>query len=190
MAVNELTGMAVVEEDEASPEVARIYAEIRQNSQLPFVPNIFKSLAASPPALQIYFATYRTFYEQITLPEALVSIMFYAIAHSNECQYCSAGHEASCRMMGIDEDILQLVANDLGKVSPERVRAIVEFALLAAHDPKVVSLEDFDRLRDYGITDSEIGQIVLIAALGHLGDTLADTLKVQVEESTREMLGR
>jgi hypothetical protein len=37
------------EEDEVGPELRRIYAEVRGNFDLPFVPTLFKNLAAVPP---------------------------------------------------------------------------------------------------------------------------------------------
>lgn len=40
------------EENEVGPELRRIYAELRTNFDLPFVPGLFKSLAASPPYLK------------------------------------------------------------------------------------------------------------------------------------------
>jgi hypothetical protein len=40
------------EEDEVGPELRRIYAELRTNFDLPFVPTLFKSLAAVPPYLK------------------------------------------------------------------------------------------------------------------------------------------
>jgi hypothetical protein len=40
------------EEDEVGPELRRIYAELRSNFDLPFVPSIFKRLAAAPPYLK------------------------------------------------------------------------------------------------------------------------------------------
>ncbi|MFN8378937.1 MAG: hypothetical protein U0452_09720 [Anaerolineae bacterium] len=136
MTVNELTGLPIIEEGEASPEIAAMYAEIKREMHLPFVPNIYKSVAVSPGMLQTYWTLSKALYQHMSLPEALVSIVFLRRCPPNQCQYCSANHEMNCRLMGIDEGILQSVANDLDKVSPERVRAMVEFALLVAHDPK------------------------------------------------------
>jgi uncharacterized peroxidase-related enzyme len=190
MTLNHKTGLPIIEEDEATPEVARIYTEARRAMHQPNVPNIIKSVAVSPVALKTYWAMARTFYENTTLPDALVSMVLYAVAHSNDCQYCSAGHEANCRMMGVDEEILFAIAGDLAKLSPERVRVIIEFAVMVSLDPKSVSLEQYEQLRSFGISDAEIVEIVMVAGMGRLGDTLADSLKVEVDESVREALGR
>jgi alkylhydroperoxidase family enzyme len=93
-------------------------------------------------------------------------------------------------MMGVDEEILFAITGDLRNLSPERVRVIIEFAILVSFDPKAVSLEQYDQLRDFGISDSEIVEIIMVAGMGRMGDTLADSLKVEVDDAVREMLGR
>ncbi len=190
MPINEVTGLPVVDETEATPEILRIYDEIRRDMRIPFVPNMYKAVAGSPESLRFYWSAFQLFYQQITMPEAIVTMIFYAVARANNCQYCSAGHEASCRLMGIDEDILQGIAHDLGRVSPERLRTIMEFAVQMTYDPKSVTTEDYDRLREHGISDSEIIEIVMITALGRMGDALADALKIEVDEQAKETLGQ
>ena len=45
LATNDLP---VIEEEEATGEVAAIYGEIKRELQMPFVPNIMKGLSGSP----------------------------------------------------------------------------------------------------------------------------------------------
>jgi len=98
--------LPVVEEDEATEEVAKIYDEIKREMQSPFVPNMMKALAASPAALAIGWGTYLNFFTHSTLPQSLAAMIFFAVAEANNCAYCSAGHELTCRTLGIDENTL------------------------------------------------------------------------------------
>lgn len=75
-------------------------------------------------------------------------------------------------------------------MSPERIRAIIAFALKVAHDPQGVVAEDYERLRAHGITDEEVVDIVLNAAMSTFFDILADALKVEVEPEVVQGLGR
>ena len=50
--------------------------------------------------------------------------------------------------------------------------------------------EDYERVREQGVTDAELVEITLIAAIGKYNDTLADALKVDVEPMVAEALGR
>ncbi len=176
-----ISGLPLVQESEATGEVAGIYAEAKQLMQVPFVPNILKGLAVSPAALTIYWSAFRAFLLNTTLPQALSAMLLYAIAERNHCQYCSAGHEMTCRMLGIDEDTLAQLVKDLGNVSPERVREIIMFALKVNSDPQSLAAEDYDRVRAEGVTDEELAEIILLAAMGRMGDTLADGLKIEVD---------
>jgi uncharacterized peroxidase-related enzyme len=185
-----ISGLPLVEESEATGEVSRIYAEVRQVMQLPVVPNILKGLAVSPAALTIYWEGFRAFLVHSTLPQALSAMLLYAIAERNHCQYCSAGHEMTCRMLGIDEETLAQLVKDLGNVSPERVREIIRFALKVNSDPQSLVAEDYDRVRAEGVTDEELAEIILMAAMGRMGDTLADGLKIEVDPVAAQTLWR
>jgi uncharacterized peroxidase-related enzyme len=117
-------------------------------------------------------------------------MLFYTVAHANNCEYCSAGHEVTCRTLGIDEQLLNALVRDIDNVSPERIRAIMEFATKAVRDPKSLTGNDYDMVRAHGIGDEEIVEILYVVAMGNLGDTLADALKVEVDSMTAEALGR
>ena len=185
-----MSGLPMIEEEEASGEVARIYSDIKRDMQLPFVPNAAKALAVSPAALAIYWDLIRSFYQHTTLPQSLTAMTLFAIAKTNHCQYCSANHELTCRQLGVDEETLNALVEDLTKMYPQRVRAIIEFAVKASRAPQGLVREDYERVRAQGVTDEELGEIILIAALGKCLDTLADALKIEVDPAVAQALGR
>jgi alkylhydroperoxidase family enzyme len=117
-------------------------------------------------------------------------MILYTIAETSNCEYCSAGNELTCRTLGVDEETLSGLVEDIGNVSPQRIAAIIEFALKVSHDPQGLVAEDYDRVREQGITDEELVEIILIAAIGNYTDTLADALKIEVESLVSEGLGR
>jgi uncharacterized peroxidase-related enzyme len=154
--------LPMVEEEEATDEVAQIYTDIKRDMQLPIVPNMMKALAVSPAALAIHWDFSRSFYQHTTLPKSLTSMILYTIAETSNCEYCSAANEMTCRTLGVDEETLSALVEDLGNVSPQRIGAIIEFALKASHDPQSLVAEDYDRVRDQGVTDEELVEIILI----------------------------
>ena len=183
-------GLPLVEEHEATGRVAALYEEIKRELHVPVIPNYFKALAASPATLAIFWTYYRAFLEHSTLPESLTAMILYAVAEQNECQYCSAGHELSCRTLGIDEATLQTLVRNLPQLTPERIRMTIQFALKVARAPKSLVREDYDALRAQGVSDDELVELVHIAALGSAGDVLADALKIEVEADVSQALGR
>ena len=56
------------------------------------------------------------------------------------------------------------------------------FYLKAAKSPKDLSGGDFEKLRDLGINDTEIVEIVALAALGGYLDAIADALRIDVDD--------
>jgi uncharacterized peroxidase-related enzyme len=185
-----VTRMPLIHEEQASGAVAEIYDEVKRDMQIPVVPNALKALAVSPAALATYWDFSRSFYEHTTLPESLTSMILYTIAETANCTYCSATHELTCRTLGVDEETLRALVEDLGNVSPERVRAIIAFALKASREPQSLEGADYERLHGMGVTDAELVEIVFVAAIGKYLDILADALKIPVDPMVAEALAR
>ena len=184
------TGLPILSEQEATGATADIYNEVKRITQLPVLPNIFMALGNSDSALNMYWLLWRSVLEYTTLPQALVSMIQYTVAENNNCVYCSAGHEMTCRTLGIDEETLDKLVRELDSVNPERVRAIIEFAIKVAGHAQELESEDYEALRRQGVTDEEIAEIILIAAIQTAGDIVADATKVEVESLIIEALGR
>ena len=123
-----VSGFPVIDPEDADSELARHYQEVQRETDLPFVPSWAKLTLVSPNSMEIYMEMYRAFKRYITLPDALVPMILYTIATARDCTYCSAANELYCRTLGVDEETLEKMANDLGNVSPRRLRAIIEFA--------------------------------------------------------------
>jgi uncharacterized peroxidase-related enzyme len=185
-----ITNIPIIEEHEATGEIAQIYNDIKREMEVPFVPNIVKAVAISPAGLKMMWDFLHSFYSNVTLPQSLVSMIAYTIAQKNHCEYCSANNELTCRTLGIDEKTLAALVEDLGSVSPARIAAIIDFAVKVAKNPQGLSTEDYDLVREQGISEAEIIEIIFIAAFGYMNDIVAESLKVDVDAMTAEALGR
>jgi alkylhydroperoxidase family enzyme len=185
-----ISGFPVIEPEEADPELALLYAEAQQETGLPFVPNWAKIGSVSPECLDLYLTIFKAFNQKITLPQSLVPMILYSIANARSCTYCTASNEMFCRTLGVDDDTLEKVANDLGSVSPASLQAIIQFALQCAFDSQGLTAVDYERVREQGISDDEIAQIIFLAALANFNDTLADSFKMEVEPGVLDALGR
>jgi len=185
-----MSGLPMIEEEEATGDVARIYGDVKREMHIPFVPNSVKTLAVSPAGLTIYWDLLHSFFQHTTLPQSLTAMILFTIAKTNNCQYCSANNELTCRQLGVDEETLDALVENLTQVYPQRVRAIIEFAVKASRNPQSLVPEDYERVRAQGVTDEELVEIILIAAMGKYLDTLADALKIEVEPMIAQALGR
>ena len=189
MTSSPISQLPLVEENEASGQVAETYDSIKQVMEIPFVPNIDKAMAAAPNALAGTWDVLRNVFLQTNLPMSLASMIMFSIASAKNCQYCSAVHQVTCMTLGVEEDTLAALQDDLSAVAPERVQAIVTFAVKCALDPQGLAAGDYDAVRAQGVSDEEIIEVISLAALGNYLDTLADALKVPVDSVFRDALG-
>jgi uncharacterized peroxidase-related enzyme len=174
--------IAGISEEDASEEVAAVFGQVKEAMQIPFVPNILQMLANCPQALKATVGAIAELQLNSTLPRPVVSMVLYSVAAASECRYCGSMHKLSCRTLGIDDATLAALSGNLGTLTPERVQAIVAFGVKAAKSPKDLSGGDFEKLREMGISDAEIVEIVALAALGGYLDAIADALKIDVDE--------
>lgn len=177
-----------IDENAATGEVSEIYDEIRREMGIPFVPNIDKALANSPRVLEGTWRALQKIFLQTSLPTSLAAMILYTVASANKCNYCGSIHKVTCRTTGIDEDTLAALESNLSALAPERTQAIVEFARKCAENPHSVTDADYEKVRAQGIGDEEIIDIIALAALGNYLDTIADALKVDVDEAIAEAL--
>ena len=185
-----ISGFPVIEPEEADPELAQFYSRVQREAGLPTVPHWAQIGAFSPGSLDIYLAMLQAFNRHITLPQSLVPMILYCIANSRNCTYCAANQELFCRTLGVDDATLENLANDLDNVSPKRLRAIIRFALRCAFDAQGLTTADYQQVREEGISDDELTQIIFLAALANFNDTLADSLKIEVEPEVLKALDR
>ncbi|MBX3059600.1 MAG: hypothetical protein KF770_24375 [Anaerolineae bacterium] len=185
-----ISGLPMIEEDEATGELVAVYEETKQVLDMPYVPNFTKAMAISPSMGRVPLALYGAFYQNTSLPQALIAMISYCIPTAKNCHYCSANGELHCRSLGIDEETLEKLAKDLGSINPKRIQAIIQFALKCALDPQSLTAVDYDQVRDQGVSDEELLEIILIAAVANFSDTLADALKIEVDAPVLEALGR
>ena len=183
-----MNALAAIQEIEPTDEVSEIFAEIQRELGIPFVPNIGKALALSPTAVKGYWAVFNQVFLKSSLPTSLAAMILYSIASANNCNYCGSIHKVTCRTVGIDEETLSALDDNLSVLAPKRVQAIVSFARKCAMDPQSLVSDDYQHLREQGISDEEIVEIISLAALGNFLDTIADSLKLDVDEAISEAL--
>ena len=85
-----------------------------------------------------------------------------AVSKANGCPYCTA---AFCTILSYglktDEEKVKNFVVELGNaLSDDRARAIVDFALKVNADPKAITEQDLARLRQVGLSDKGIVQLI------------------------------
>ena len=136
-----------------------------------------------PDILQASWALVKGIIMQGVLPPIVKQMIILKISIANNCQYCRVSHTKALKIMGVPEDIIDSVTTDLNVAQiPLLQREMLQFALKSAQTPQSVTDEDFQNLRDHGLNDGEIMELVMLAATSNFINTWADLSRVTFGE--------
>ena len=92
--------VAMVEYDDATPEVRAVYDDIMETRKTDWINNFWKVLANDPPTLRRTWESIK----QVMAPGALdpltKELIYVAVSATNGCEYCIRSHTAGARRQG------------------------------------------------------------------------------------------
>jgi uncharacterized peroxidase-related enzyme len=124
-------------------------------------PNIFKTMAHSPAALEGFLQLHgalaggilsASFQEQVAL----------CVSEVNGCNYCLAAHTAMGKGAGLSEE--ETIANRQGVSSDPKIHAGLEFARQIVSSKGWISDDDYNAAIKAGYSSEEIIEIIALVA--------------------------
>jgi uncharacterized peroxidase-related enzyme len=111
------------------------------------------------------------------LPRAERELGAVVASRINGCPYCAAVHAKRFTDLTKEPEVMQALhtAGIEAELSPRR-RAIVDFSAKLTSDPSAVSYEDVKPLRDQGLDDQEIIDLIHAVAMFGWANRLMQTL--------------
>jgi uncharacterized peroxidase-related enzyme len=101
--------------------------------------------------------------------------------------YCTAAHSKFLRDDCGDESTMAAIAEDPSGATLEEVdRAVYRFASQVASDASSIEQRDVDALRDLGLTDADIADVVFAAAARSFFTRALDALGAQLDVETAD----
>lgn len=173
-----ISKIPLVEEQDATGEIAETFDKIRSFMGVPTVSPRDMVNANSPAVLAGMTDLTINFLQQTILPPPLLFMIHYTISAARDCVCCSAIFQSLCRSVGIDETMLDALISDLDSVAPERVREIIKFAVKCALEPLSLTEADYDRVREQGVSEQELVEVIFWAGYAMLNDTISDAAKL------------
>lgn len=147
-------------------KVKVIYDEIRKELGLGVIPNVFKSMAINPDVLEANWKKFKATILQGSVPRTLKEMIGIAIAQAYESPYVLNVHLHGLSVLGMSEEVLRTLVTDFAACPlPTREKAVISFGLRAATKPHELTVADYQRLRELGLDESEIFEIVATAEL-------------------------
>ncbi len=154
-----MSRLKTIEPGQATGQAKQLFDAL--NEKFGMVPNLARTLANSPAALQGYVA-FGEALEGAALPAKLREQIALTVSEANGCGYCVAAHCAIGKSVGLSDDEL---ADGRQSSSPDsKVDAALRLARQLVENRGWVSDEDLERVRRAGHGDSEITEIVAIVA--------------------------
>ena len=141
-------------------------------------PNMFRAVANSPAALQSMWAAFGALGGGV-IGAALGEQIAVAVANRNACDYCLAAHTALGRKAGVSGDAL--AAAQSGESADPRTAAVLRFALQLVNQRGQVDAADVQALRDQGLSDEHIVEVVAHVALNLFTNYVNVALAVPVD---------
>jgi uncharacterized peroxidase-related enzyme len=160
--------LPVVEEDEASAEVAALYDHFRSHFGRPDVPGILKCFATHPPLLKhMMDLSGSLIFSEGHLIRRHKEMIATLVSSQNACPYCADSHSFALRMNGGSAEALCAIQqNDL--LSPALTfaeQALLSFVAKLNSRSHEIAKADIDALRQTGWDDLEISEAIHVAAL-------------------------
>ncbi len=126
------------------------------------VPNHFYVEMNFPEFLKAKFGATKALWEfgELSMPE--IQHVGILVSKANGCPYCTA---AFCTILNYglgvaDEEVARIVSDGIDGVDEPRLKVILEFALKVNADAKSVTDTDTGALREVGLSDKGIVQLV------------------------------
>lgn len=145
--------------------------------QIGFVPNLFRTVASSPAALEGYLGLSAALAKG-SLPAATRERIALAVAAINGCDYCLAAHSyIGANLAKLDS--AEIAANRAGFSNDPKADAAVRFASKVARERGHVDDDALRLVKIAGYGEAEIIEIVLHVALNtwtNYLNTVAETV--------------
>lgn len=179
----------IVEYAEANPETRLIYDETMKRMGIPFVLNWFKCQGNNPTLLKGNWEKLKSTMLEGTIPFILKQLIIYNISQKKGCKYCAHAHGIMADSLSktlTDQEGIKLTENMESDYIPSSYKTAIYIVTKAALDPKDVTELDFEELRDEGFSEREIQELLALADLTNMLNTLADISGIKIDNELME----
>lgn len=178
-----MSRVPIIEYADLSDEKAkRVYEEIRAELGFGIVPNLFKSMGSNPDFLETSWHKFRDTVLKGELPRTLKEMIGVAISQANKSEYALRVHLHGLSALGMSEEVLRTLVSDFEACPlPDRQKAAIRFGLLAGTKPLELNDTHFEDLREHGMDDTEIFEILATANLFTGVNQYTDAVALEID---------
>ena len=97
------TNAALIEYEQASPEVRAVYDDIMATRKVDWINNFWKVLARDPVSLKRTWESIKQIMAAGALDPLTKEMIYVAVSVTNQCGYCIASHTSAARKRGMTD---------------------------------------------------------------------------------------
>lgn len=184
-----LTRFRMVSYQDATPEVKAIYDETMRDMGLPFVLNWFKCQGSNATLLKGNWAKLKSTMLVGQVPFILKQLIIYNISKQKGCQYCAHAHGTIADSLShtlTGDKSIRLTNNLESDFIPASYKVALSLVTRAALQPDSITDGDFEVLREEGYTHEEIQELMALADLTNMINTIADISGIRIDNELME----
>lgn len=180
----------LVSYDEASPEVKLIYDETMTEMGIPFVLNWFKCQGSNAILLRGNWEKLRSTMLRGRVPFILKQLIIYNISNQKGCSYCAHAHGTIANSLGStllgSESNVRITENLDSEAIPAAYRSAIRTITECALNPSLTSDDHFSLLREEGFSLEEVQELMALADLTNMINTIADISGIRIDNELME----
>lgn len=158
-----------------APQSARELLE-KAEKNYGFVPNILGVMANSPALLEAYM-TVNGIFETTDFSAAEKQTVLLAVSTENECGYCKAAHTGIAKMQGVEDAVLEAIANG-DKLPDDKLDALFGFTRTMVEKRGRPSDDDLQAFFDAGYSEAQVQDVIVgigMKTLSNYNNHIAET---------------
>ena len=167
--------------NDAPDEVKAVYEDFSRRMRFPSPPNFIMTQGHSPAVAKGSWELVQNVLVTGKIERWIKEMLFAAISKDRNCQYCAAAHMACCRMLGVRGLLLDDLVRDVNSISDHKLRDMILFGLKCSREPQTISEADYEKLRQYGLSQPEILELIAMSALAVYATILADATAMEAD---------
>ncbi len=147
-------------------------------SKLGMVPNLMKTFAQSPAALQFFLSGSQALAGSV-IPATVREQIDLVVSQENGCDYCLAAHTLLAKNLRLSDE--QIAEARRGRSEDPKTSAILAFASAIVERHGRLDDTDFATARLAGLSDAELADVIAAVALKIFTNYFAIATKVDID---------
>ncbi len=165
------------------PVVEGTYREIEAELGFGMVPNVFRAMAVKPHFLAANWKLFKSVVLEGRLPRVLKEMVGIVVSCVHDSPYARDVHLHSLTVQGVDRDVLAVLSRGerpASGLAPAQ-QAVLELAYAAATKPGAIPAAAFAAVRDAGLDDEEVFEVLTAVQLFTAVNMFTDTAAVKLD---------